>query len=58
VSTPDITAISPGRGIATIAASSVMAVMTMIECPNHGGGFDCTPFCPVCEGEQEYAIGE
>lgn len=24
-----------------------------IECPNHGGAFDCTPFCSVCEGEQE-----
>ena len=26
----------------------------MRECPNHGGAFDCTPFCNVCEGEQEY----
>lgn len=26
----------------------------MIECPNHEGGFDCTPFCNVCEGNQEY----
>lgn len=24
-----------------------------IECPNHGGSFDCTPFCVLCEGEQE-----
>ena len=24
------------------------------ECPNHEGNFDCTPFCPVCEGAQEY----
>ena len=23
-------------------------------CPKHGGGFDCTPFCDICEGEQEY----
>jgi hypothetical protein len=23
------------------------------ECPNHQGGFDCTPFCPLCEGSQE-----
>ena len=28
--------------------------MTMTECPNHGGDFDCNPFCPVCEGNQEY----
>ena len=25
-----------------------------IVCPEHGGGFDCTPFCSTCEGEQEY----
>jgi len=24
-----------------------------LECPNHEGDFDCTPFCPECEGEQE-----
>jgi hypothetical protein len=24
-----------------------------IECPNHEGNFDCTPFCNLCEGEQE-----
>ena len=23
------------------------------ECPNHGGAFDCTPFCSLCEGNQE-----
>jgi hypothetical protein len=26
----------------------------VIECPNHGGSFDCSPFCDLCEGEQEY----
>lgn len=26
----------------------------MRECPNHGGSFDCTPFCNLCEGNQEY----
>ena len=24
-----------------------------IECPNHNGSFDCTPFCELCSGEQE-----
>ena len=24
-----------------------------IECPRHEGNFDCTPFCDICEGEQE-----
>lgn len=28
----------------------------MIECPNHDGAFDCTPFCELCEGEQEYEM--
>ena len=25
----------------------------MTECPNHEGNFDCTPFCALCEGNQE-----
>jgi len=29
--------------------------ITTVECPNHGGNFDCTPFCRICEGEQEYS---
>lgn len=28
----------------------------MVPCPNHGGAFDCTPFCELCEGNQEYAV--
>jgi hypothetical protein len=31
-----------------------MSTGTFIECPNHQGSFDCTPFCEVCEGEQAY----
>jgi antirestriction protein len=27
--------------------------LTITECPEHGGAFDCTPFCRTCEGEQE-----
>lgn len=27
-----------------------------MECPNHGGAFDCNPFCRVCEGEQEVPV--
>ena len=30
----------------------------MIECPRHEGSFDCTPFCDVCEGNQEYQYTE
>lgn len=29
----------------------------LAECPNHQGRFDCTPFCNLCEGEQEYQPG-
>lgn len=25
-----------------------------VVCPNHSGNFDCTPFCALCEGDQEY----
>ena len=28
--------------------------MAKVQCPNHKGSFDCTPFCSVCEGNQEY----
>lgn len=31
-----------------------MCQLTPVVCPNHEGGFDCTPFCELCEGEQEY----
>ena len=27
----------------------------LVECPEHSGAYDCTPFCPRCHGEQEYA---
>lgn len=33
-----------------------MTDTTWAECPNHSGNFDCTPFCSVCEGEQEYDL--
>jgi hypothetical protein len=33
--------------------SSLYAEPEMVECPNHEGAFDCTPFCDLCAGEQE-----
>ena len=27
-----------------------------VECPRHEGNFDCTPFCSICEGEQEVSM--
>jgi hypothetical protein len=32
--------------------------LEMVECPEHNGGFDCTPFCKTCEGEQGYYPSE
>jgi hypothetical protein len=29
---------------------------SLVECPRHEGGFDCTPFCNLCEGNQEYCV--
>lgn len=26
----------------------------VLECPNHGGSFDCNSFCRICEGECEF----
>jgi hypothetical protein len=31
--------------------------MARVECPNHEGNFDCTPFCKDCGGEQELEVG-
>jgi hypothetical protein len=28
----------------------------VLPCPNHGGNFDCTPFCETCEGNQETEV--
>lgn len=27
-------------------------------CPKHEGAYDCTPFCEICAGEQEYDADE
>jgi hypothetical protein len=40
--------------IAKELSKIVAEELAMIECPNHGGAFDCTPFCNLCEGNQEY----
>lgn len=31
-----------------------MAGAVVVECPRHGGNFDCTPFCDLCAGDQEF----
>ena len=28
----------------------------LVPCPKHEGAYDCTPFCELCEGNQEYAV--
>jgi hypothetical protein len=32
-------------------------LVDVAPCPNHDGAYDCTPFCPICEGNQEYETG-
>jgi hypothetical protein len=27
--------------------------LKVTPCPNHGGAYDCTPFCQICHGDQE-----
>lgn len=29
-----------------------------VQCPRHEGSFDCTPFCSICEGNQEVTMEE
>lgn len=40
--------------IAKELSKIVAEELAAIECPEHGGNFDCTPFCKTCEGNQEY----
>jgi hypothetical protein len=33
---------------------TIGTMKTIKLCPEHEGAFDCTPFCRICEGNQEY----
>jgi hypothetical protein len=33
-----------------------MSKTLQIECPKHGGSFDCPVFCNLCGGEQEVSL--
>lgn len=33
-----------------------MGCIMLVECPRHNGAFDCTPFCDLCEGNQEISL--
>jgi hypothetical protein len=36
------------------ADRTMMEIVLTVPCPEHEGAFDCTPFCNVCSGEQEF----
>jgi len=40
-----------------VAYNHAIDMLTIKVCPKHEGAFDCTPFCSVCEGNQEYVEG-
>jgi hypothetical protein len=42
-----------GKALAEIQDEQVCE-HTKTVCPQHKGSFDCTPFCDICEAEQEY----
>lgn len=42
------------QAIAAAKATAKAGALSLIECPAHAGAFDCTPFCRLCEGAQEY----
>jgi len=35
-----------------------MVAPDTIVCPESDGGYDCTPFCPSCEGNQEIKVNQ
>lgn len=37
---------------AVIEAKEKAGAHIETPCPKHDGGYDCTPFCSTCEGEQ------
>ena len=37
----------------SIESNLTYASAPSTPCPNHEGAFDCNPFCPLCEGDQE-----
>lgn len=47
-------------GYNNISAMSLGLIIDLIrrdaistDCPKHGGAYDCTPFCEICQGNQE-----
>jgi hypothetical protein len=41
-----------------VLAVGKMAESLEVECPNHQGSLDCSPFCPLCEGNQFFTPKE
>jgi hypothetical protein len=41
-----------------VMVSLGMVMPDTILCPEGDGGFDCTPFCPSCEGNQEIEVAK
>ena len=51
-------ALSLDKMLDIVMVSLGMVMPDMILCPEGDGGFDCTPFCPSCEGNQEIEVAK
>lgn len=50
----DMTELPSGFYVCTDCEGDLMIIK---DCPNHGGNYDCSPFCALCEGTQEIQEG-
>jgi len=49
-------ALSLDKMLDVVMAALGMVAPDTILCPEGDGGYDCTPFCPSCEGNQEIKV--
>jgi len=51
-------ALSLDKMLDIVMVSLGMVMPDTILCPKHEGAYDCTPFCPLCFGEQEMEVAQ
>lgn len=48
----DLEAVGVPAWLAEQLTNLIENLTALTPCPEHGGGYDCTPFCPKCLGNQ------
>jgi len=54
----DLVAVGVPEWVARLVCGLVdeLTAFELQNCPAHEGGYDCTPFCPICGGNQEIRV--